>query len=193
MKDHLKQTADKLGEQMKKGFISHLLLLILNNKSSHGYKMIQELNNKTLGMWNPSTSTIYHILDLLEDKELIECIKEQSEGRQKKIYAISQKGKNALDLLNEKYKKMQETMKRMILSSISITGEIDEKKAECFLPHNLHLFNIRETGSLENQLHSLKMKKIIITQRLRQLKGAIRKIDIEIDRLSIKVKNQKNK
>jgi DNA-binding PadR family transcriptional regulator len=193
MTEHLKKTADKLGEQMKKGFISHLLLLVLNHKPSHGYKIIQELNKRTLGMWNPSTSTIYHVLDLLEEKGLIECIKEQSEGRQKKVYAITNKGKDALDLLIDKYKKMQETMKRMILSSISLTGEIDEEDVEYFLPHNLHLFNIRETGSLDKQLHSLKMKKIMITQRLKQLKGAIKDIDIEIDRLSIKLKNQENK
>jgi len=193
MTQKLKETAEKLGEQMKKGFISHLILLILNNKPFHGYKIIQEIDDRTLGMWNPSTSTIYHILELLENKELIECIQEQSEGRQKKVYAITEKGRSALKLLINIYKNMQETMKRMILSSISLTEEIDEKKVECFLPHDLHLLNIKEPGPLDDQLHSLKMKKILITERLKQLKRAIRQIDIDIDRLSIKLKNQENK
>ncbi len=193
MTQRLNKTAEKLGEQMKKGFISHLILLVLNNKPFHGYKIIQEIDNRTLGMWNPSTSTIYHILELLEKKELIECIEKQSEGRQKKVYAITEKGRSALKLLINIYKNMQETMKRMILSSISLTEEIDEKKVEYFLPHDLHLLNIKELGPLDDQLRSLKMKKIMITERLKQLKRAIRQIDIEIDRLSIKLKNQENK
>ncbi|TXT58174.1 MAG: hypothetical protein BAJALOKI1v1_1730008 [Promethearchaeota archaeon] len=193
MNDNIDQTAEKLGEQMKKGFVSHLILLVLNNNPSHGYKIIQQIETRTLGMWNPSTSTIYHVLESLEEKDLIECIQEQSEGRQKKVYAITEKGKNALKMLINIYKNMQESMKRMILSSIRITEEIDEKKVECFLPHDLHLLNMKEIGSVDKQLKSLKIKRILISQRLKQLKRAIKMIDIEIERLSIQLQKQERK
>ncbi len=37
----------------------------------HGYEMIQELEQRTKGMWKPSAGSVYPTLQLLEEEELI--------------------------------------------------------------------------------------------------------------------------
>ena len=63
--------AEKIAEEyesaMKKGFISSLILLVLENSPSYGYKISKEINKRTLGLWNPPSSTMYTILKNLTE------------------------------------------------------------------------------------------------------------------------------
>jgi DNA-binding PadR family transcriptional regulator len=47
----------------------------------HGYEMIQELEQRTGGIWRPSPGSVYPTLQLLEDEGLIQA--EHSEGRKR--------------------------------------------------------------------------------------------------------------
>jgi DNA-binding PadR family transcriptional regulator len=55
----------------------------------HGYEMIQELDNRTGGIWRPSPGSIYPTLQLLEDEGLI--VADASEGR--KRFALTEAGR----------------------------------------------------------------------------------------------------
>jgi DNA-binding PadR family transcriptional regulator len=57
------------------------LLALLTERPMHGYEMIQELDNRTGGIWRPSPGSVYPTLQLLEDEGLI--ISEASEGRKR--------------------------------------------------------------------------------------------------------------
>jgi DNA-binding PadR family transcriptional regulator len=47
----------------------------------HGYEMIQELDDRTGGIWRPSPGSVYPTLQMLEDGGLITS--DQSEGRRR--------------------------------------------------------------------------------------------------------------
>ena len=47
------------------------LLALLTERPMHGYEMIQELEQRTGGMWRPSPGSVYPTLQLLEDEGLI--------------------------------------------------------------------------------------------------------------------------
>jgi DNA-binding PadR family transcriptional regulator len=47
----------------------------------HGYEMIQELEQRTGGIWRPSPGSVYPTLQLLEDEGLI--VAEESAGRKR--------------------------------------------------------------------------------------------------------------
>jgi DNA-binding PadR family transcriptional regulator len=47
----------------------------------HGYEMIQELDERTGGIWRPSPGSVYPTLQLLEDEGLITS--EEAEGRRR--------------------------------------------------------------------------------------------------------------
>ena len=46
----VEEISDKFERAMKKGFISTLVLLVLENKPTHGYQIIKEIEERTLGM-----------------------------------------------------------------------------------------------------------------------------------------------
>ena len=54
--------AEKFENAMKTGFISSLILIVLERKPSYGYKIGKEIEERTLGIWNPPSSTMYTVL-----------------------------------------------------------------------------------------------------------------------------------
>src|ERR1700754_1834632 len=64
------------------------LLALLTERPMHGYEMIQELEQRTGGMWRPSPGSVYPTLQLLEDEGLIASTTEG--GR--KSFALTEAG-----------------------------------------------------------------------------------------------------
>jgi len=190
MKAEVEKTARILGEQMKNGYVSHLILLVLKKNPSHGYKIVQEIEKRSFGMWNPSTSTIYRVLESLERKNLIKVLKEEEEGRQKRIYEITAEGEKTSEILIETYEKMQEAMKRMIFSSLKLTGDVDLSKMKDFLPHKDPIFGIESLENEDDKIKTLEIKKEMMKMRRKDLKLGIKNIDIEIERLKNRAKNK---
>lgn len=57
------------------------LLALLAERPMHGYEMIQELEQRTGGVWRPSPGSVYPTLQMLEDEGLISA--EESGGRKR--------------------------------------------------------------------------------------------------------------
>jgi DNA-binding PadR family transcriptional regulator len=58
----------------------------------HGYEMMQELTDRTKGIWRPSPGSLYPALQLLEDQGLVQS--ETSEGRRQ--FTLTDKGREEL-------------------------------------------------------------------------------------------------
>ena len=54
----------------------------------HGYEMIQQLDERTGGIWKPSPGSVYPTLQMLEDEGLVTSTK--SEGR--KLFTLTDEG-----------------------------------------------------------------------------------------------------
>jgi DNA-binding PadR family transcriptional regulator len=117
---------DSFENAMKKGFISGLILLVLEGENCHGYKIAEKIKDLTLDVFQPTVSTLYPLLKSLREKDLIDCIEEDdSGGRLKKVYAISSKGKDTLKMIIQKHQIMTESIKSIILSTLDITDETE--------------------------------------------------------------------
>ena len=64
----IKDIVEAFDTTMKKGFMSGLILLVLQKEASHGYKIQKEIEELTLGEWKPTSSNIYPLLDSLKKK-----------------------------------------------------------------------------------------------------------------------------
>ena len=73
----------------ERGDIKYLILDLLNEKPSHGYEIIKELESRFCGFYTPSPGSVYPTLQMLE--ELGWVISEEKDG--KKVYKITEKGK----------------------------------------------------------------------------------------------------
>ena len=94
---------DKYERQMKKGVLDMLVLKLLSDEKKYGYQLIQELKERSNGIFCLKEGTLYPILYRLEDEKLVESRWCEPEEKQlpRKYYVITDKGKEALsDIYN---------------------------------------------------------------------------------------------
>ncbi|WP_307797495.1 PadR family transcriptional regulator [Actinomadura barringtoniae] len=65
------------------------LLALLAERPMHGYEMIQELDNRTGGVWRPSPGSVYPTLQMLEDEGHVTS--EEQGG--KRLFALTDAGR----------------------------------------------------------------------------------------------------
>lgn len=87
---------------MDKGYISGssrmLVLNLLNEKSYYGYEIIKTLKTRSNHTFDLKEGTLYPILHKLENEDLIISCNQEVSGRVRKVYSITQKGKEVLVL-----------------------------------------------------------------------------------------------
>ncbi len=80
------------GRRARRGDIRTAALLLLAEEPRNGYQIMQEVQERSGGMWSPSPGSVYPALQQLEDEGLIRT--EESEGR--KLFAITDEGRALL-------------------------------------------------------------------------------------------------
>ena len=80
-------------QQVKKGVLEIFVLAILMRGESYGYKIVSDLQ----AYIEISESTLYPILRRLEKAEELKTYNELFQGRNRKYYQITPKGKKHID------------------------------------------------------------------------------------------------
>ena len=73
----------------RRGNVRAALLALLVERPMHGYEMIQELDNRTGGVWRPSPGSVYPTLQMLEDESLVTS--EEQGG--KRLFSLTDAGR----------------------------------------------------------------------------------------------------
>jgi DNA-binding PadR family transcriptional regulator len=69
------------GGRARRGDVRAAVLALLAEEPMHGYEMIQQLEERTGGVWRPSPGAIYPALQLLEDQGLVRATAEGGKRR----------------------------------------------------------------------------------------------------------------
>lgn len=110
------KTPVKLKKQALDGNVETLLLTILESGPSYGYAIVKELNGRTKGLLKLGEGTIYPVLHRLENKKLIVAKWRLAEnGRQRKYYRLTPKGKRALAANRHQWQILTEVMDKVSL------------------------------------------------------------------------------
>jgi DNA-binding PadR family transcriptional regulator len=96
------------------------LLKLIDERPRHGYDVISALEEQFLGIYSPSPGTVYPRLAALEQEELIEV---DSEDGDRKIYRLTDKGREELSARSEE---LRELGNRLSSSARDIAREIRE-------------------------------------------------------------------
>jgi DNA-binding PadR family transcriptional regulator len=80
------------GRKARRGDIRTAILALLAEQPMHGYQIIQELTDRTEGVWRPSPGSVYPTLQQLEDEELVEPAPSETG---KRVYALTDAGREA--------------------------------------------------------------------------------------------------
>ncbi len=81
------------GRKARRGDIRTAALLLLSEEPRNGYQIMQEVEERSDGVWRPSPGSVYPALQQLEDEGLIRS--EESEGR--KLFALTDAGRKVVE------------------------------------------------------------------------------------------------
>lgn len=87
----------KYSKELLKGSTSTLVLSVLDSKDLYGYKIIRELEIRSEKAFQMSEGTLYPILHALEKEKYLESYWQEFDGRNRKYYHITKKGKKQLE------------------------------------------------------------------------------------------------
>lgn len=184
----IRDIVDNFEIAMKKGFMSGLILMVLENEPCHGYKILKEIEKRTFGVWHPQSSNIYPLLDSISKKGLIKCVEIEESGRSKKIYDITPKGKDTLKMLLQKHSMMIDSIRSIVLSTLDITDVHDPSFLEDL--EKLISFpgiDLMKEDSIESKIELLKYNKEMTKQRLKIMNNNLQIMDNILSKLEEKI------
>jgi DNA-binding PadR family transcriptional regulator len=77
----------------RRGDVRAALLLLLDEQPRNGYQLIQEIEQRSGGIWRPSPGSVYPALQQLEDEGLVRA--EEAEGR--RSYTLTDEGREYVE------------------------------------------------------------------------------------------------
>ena len=78
----------------RRGDVRAAILTLLADRPMHGYEMIQQIAERSNGLWKPSPGSVYPTLQLLDDEGLITA--SESDGS-KKLFKLTDAGRAAAE------------------------------------------------------------------------------------------------
>ncbi len=101
----------KLERELMRGAGPTAVLKLLSGREMYGYELVEALAKQTQGILAMGQSTLYPMLYNLEAKELIEANwRSADNGRDRKYYCLTGKGKKKLKADMEAWEKLNEAM-----------------------------------------------------------------------------------
>jgi DNA-binding PadR family transcriptional regulator len=77
------------GPRAQRGDVRAAILALLSEEARNGYQIIQEITERTQGMWRPSPGAVYPALAQLEDEGLVRA--QEVEG--KRLFGLTDEGR----------------------------------------------------------------------------------------------------
>ena len=116
---HLEEekTATHWLKETQKGYIRIAVLILLSKKPYHGYEIMREIKERTLGFWRPTAGGVYPILRNLENLGYTKGEWDSKKKRKRKTYRITNAGKVVLERALEKESQITNSMSAYSKSS----------------------------------------------------------------------------
>ena len=174
--------AGKFEKAMKKGFISTLALMVLEKEPMHGRQIKKAIEDRTLGGWEPTDSTIYTILKDLRENNLIKPIQAPGTDEKTITYEITDDGKNTLEIMIKKEQEIRESMRSIITSTFGVKDELSSAELNELLDQGPSLVRMAHTPEGET-LQVLEFQRIFLKKRIEVLNQKLQKVEDKISNL----------
>ena len=101
---NIEKTLNAWEKEFKKGFTQYIILVLLKEKSMHGYEIKNRLENMTNQLVSFKDSGIYQILKKLSKREFVTFETRKSQkGPDRKCYTITDSGNEIVQIFSSKY------------------------------------------------------------------------------------------
>jgi DNA-binding PadR family transcriptional regulator len=202
--------ANSFEKTMKKGFVNIFVLLVLNKEPTHGYHLKKLIEQRTLGVWSITDSTMYTVLKDLRDKNLIKQQATKDSDDSKKVYELTKKGKDTLELMLQREREIRESMRTIIFTTSDVGEEFLEEglpdfilKGPSFLGTRMHgppmkgpmmgpskgeFMGRLEDKPKKEQLEILKVQQLFVSKQIEHLTQRLADINNKISKLESEIK-----
>ena len=85
-----------MGDSVK-GQLDFMLLAVLRDAPTYGYLIIEHIKRRSDGVFDLPESTVYPALHRLETKKLVRSAWAAVNGRRRRVYKLTDRGRAALD------------------------------------------------------------------------------------------------
>lgn len=89
-----------------KGHLPTLILQVLSQGPNHGYRVAQEIKARSKGVLEFKEGTLYPALHALENEGLLQSYERVEQGRTRRYYRLTEKGKRTLAKQKEEWDKV---------------------------------------------------------------------------------------
>jgi DNA-binding PadR family transcriptional regulator len=180
--------------ETQKGYIRIATLILLSKKPHHGYEIMKEIKERTRGFWKPTAGGIYPILKSLKESEYIKGEWDVETRRKKRIYVITEAGKNVLKRAIAKENQLAATMSGLFEEYIKSVLDVDmqfDQTLKIPLPLSELLRETDETE--ENSIRKLEEQSSQMQDMIRQMKKKLRTTKKRIRKLKNATSEVKNR
>jgi transcriptional regulator len=101
-----------------KGSLPMLILTILARGPSHGYRIVRTIHEQSGGMLDFKEGTLYPALHALESNGMVEGYEAEENGRTRRYYKITERGRGELAKSREQWQQYVESV-NLVLEGVS--------------------------------------------------------------------------
>jgi DNA-binding PadR family transcriptional regulator len=184
------KTAANWLKETQKGYIRIAVLILISKKPHHGYEIMREIKERTMGFWRPTAGGIYPILQNLEKSGYIEGEWDFQKKRKRKTYRVTDAGKLVLKQALAKENQIANNMSGLFEEFMKDVLDVEMKTISVPRPPNFFSAFLEERKEkpedtisvlegkrtqIENMIEELQKQLSAINKRLIQLKKPTRK------------------
>ena len=172
-------------KETQKGYIRIAALILLSKKPYHGYEIMREIKERTMGFWRPTAGGIYPILRNLEDSRYIEGKWDLQKKRKRKIFRITQAGKQVLQRSLAKESQIANSMSGLFTEFMKDVLDVEKPFSMPRIPNLFAVFLEERKEKPEDTMNVLESKRKQIEKMTKELQkelAAINKRIVQLER-----------
>lgn len=138
---------------MQKGYLKLAMLFALTKGPLHGYQAIKRINELTLGVITPTAGGVYPALRELKEEGLIKG--EWMPEKRRKVYEITEKGKEVFKKAVEKHFELASSIRSWILKGLADLKIVEEVELPSVMMPVVRVLLLDEKASAEERIKAL--------------------------------------
>ncbi len=104
----------RINKELSKGSNAMLVLSVISRRDMYGYQIIKVIGMSSESVFEMNEGTLYPILHSLEADKCLESYWCEAEGRRRKYYKITEKGKKVLASKEKEWKEFSTAVGKVL-------------------------------------------------------------------------------
>jgi DNA-binding PadR family transcriptional regulator len=178
-------TAGHWLKETQKGYIRIAVLILLSKKPYHGYEIMREIRERTMGFWRPTAGGIYPILRNLEDSKYVKGKWDLQKKRKRKIFRITKAGKQVLERSLAKESQIANGMTSLFTEFMKDVLDVEKTVSIPRIPNLFSVFLEERKEKPEDTMNVLEGKRKQIEKMIKELQkelAAIKRRVVQLQR-----------